>query len=91
VDIFDKIVTNESDLGKYSNVSHGYFMFPKLEGEISNRMMFRGKEVLVWSLNNYLGLANQPEVRKVDAEGAAKYGALFANGGKNDVWKFKIS
>ena len=82
MDIFDKIVTNESDLGKYSNVSHGYFMFPKLEGEISNRMMFRGKEVLVWSLNNYLGLANQPEVRKVDAEGAAKYGLSLPMGAR---------
>ncbi len=55
-------------LGQYYKQAHGYFTFPKLEGEIKNRMIFRGKERLVWSLNNYLGLANHPEVRKVDAE-----------------------
>ena len=55
---------NRGPLGQHASFSHGYFTFPKLEGEISNKMMFRGKEVLVWSINNYLGLANNPEVRK---------------------------
>lgn len=63
-------------------MAHGYFTFPKLEGEISNRMVFRGKEHLVWSLNNYLGLANHPEVRKADAEGAAQYGLALPMGAR---------
>lgn len=69
-------------LGQYLKQSHGYFMFPKLEGEIKNRMIFRGKERLVWSLNNYLGLANHPEVRKVDAEAAAEYGMAYPMGAR---------
>jgi glycine C-acetyltransferase len=74
VDIFDKIKSNKGPLGQYQKDAQGYFMFPKLEGEIGPRMKFRGKEVLNWSLNNYLGLANHPEVRKADAEGAKEYG-----------------
>jgi glycine C-acetyltransferase len=74
VDIFDKIRSNKGPLGQYQKDAHGYFTFPKLEGEIKPRMKFRGKEVLTWSLNNYLGLANHPEVRKADAEGAKEYG-----------------
>jgi len=74
LDIFDKIKTNRGPLGQYSNEGHGYFFFPKLEGEISNRMKFRGKDMLVWSINNYLGLANHPEVRKIDAEASAEHG-----------------
>ncbi|MFI3330757.1 MAG: aminotransferase class I/II-fold pyridoxal phosphate-dependent enzyme [Rikenellaceae bacterium] len=66
----------------YQKQSHGYFSFPKLEGEIGPRMMFRGREVLNWSLNNYLGLANHPEVRKADAEGAAKYGMAAPMGAR---------
>lgn len=77
MDIFDKIKNNPGPLGKYSEMAHGYFSFPKLEGEIGNRMKFRGKEMLIWSLNNYLGLANHPEVRRVDAEAAGKWG--FSN------------
>lgn len=73
-DIFDKIKSNPGPLGKYSEMAHGYFTFPKLEGEIGNHMKFRGKEMLVWSLNNYLGLANHPEVRRVDAEAARQSG-----------------
>lgn len=73
-DIFDKIKSNPGPLGKYSEMAYGYFMFPKLEGEIGSRMKFRGKEMLVWSLNNYLGLANHPEVRRVDAEAARQWG-----------------
>jgi len=61
-------------LGQFADVGYGYYFFPKLEGDISNHMKFRGKDMLVWSLNNYLGLANHPEVRQADAEAAAKYG-----------------
>ncbi len=74
MDIFDKIKGNKGPLGQYQKDAQGYFMFPKLEGEIKPRMKFRGKEMLTWSLNNYLGLANHPEVRKADAEGAKEYG-----------------
>jgi glycine C-acetyltransferase len=73
-DLFEKIKERRGPLGQYSKQSHGYFMFPKLEGEIGSHMKFRGKELLIWSLNNYLGLANHPEVRKADAEASAKYG-----------------
>jgi glycine C-acetyltransferase len=69
-------------LGKHSELSEGYFMFPKLEGEIAPRMKFKGKEVLTWSLNNYLGLANHPEVRKADADAAAKWGAAYPMGAR---------
>lgn len=69
-------------LGMYADESEGYYMFPKLEGEISNKMMFQGKERLVWSLNNYLGLANHPEVRKSDAEAAAQWGLAYPMGAR---------
>lgn len=82
MDIFDKIKSTKGALGQYSEVADGYFMFPKLEGEIASRMKFRGKEVLSWSLNNYLGLANNPEVRKADAEYAAKYGLAYPMGAR---------
>lgn len=74
MDIFDKIERDRGPLGQYQKEAEGYFMFPKLEGEIGPRMKFRGKEVLNWSLNNYLGLANHPEVRKADADAAKEYG-----------------
>jgi glycine C-acetyltransferase len=82
VDIFDKIQKNKGPLGQYKEMSHGYFTFPKLEGEIGPRMKFRGKDVLNWSLNNYIGLANHPEVRKADAEAAAKYGMAYPMGAR---------
>jgi len=82
VDIFDKIHKNRGPLGQYQKEAHGYFMFPKLEGEIKPRMKFRGKEVLTWSLNNYLGLANHPEVRKADAEAAARWGLGYPMGAR---------
>ena len=82
VDIFDKIKQNRGPLGKYQEMGHGYFMFPKLEGEISNKMMFRGKEVLTWSLNNYIGLGNHPEVRKADAEAAEEWGLAYPMGAR---------
>ncbi len=81
-DIFDKIKNNRGPLGKHAKESHGYFSFPKLEGDIDRRMMFRGKEMLVWSINNYLGFANHPEVRKVDAEAAARWGMAYPMGAR---------
>lgn len=81
-DIFEKIENNRGPLGEHAKYAHGYFTFPKLEGDISNRMVFRGKERLVWSLNNYLGLANHPEVRKADLDGAAQYGLALPMGAR---------
>lgn len=82
MDIFEKRVANLGPLGMYGAKGDGYFMFPKLEGEIGNKMMFRGKERLVWSLNNYLGLANHPEVRKADAEAARAWGLAYPMGAR---------
>ncbi|MEY4573864.1 MAG: hypothetical protein RLZ10_3170, partial [Bacteroidota bacterium] len=82
MDIFEKIEANRGPLGKYAKETHGYFMFPKLEGPIGNKMIFRGKEVLCWSLNNYLGLANHPEVRKADADAAAEWGLAYPMGAR---------
>ncbi len=82
MDIFDRLVNNMGPIGKYNKQAHGYFIFPKLEGEISPRMKFRGKEVLNWSLNNYLGLANHPEVRKADADAAAEWGLAYPMGAR---------
>jgi glycine C-acetyltransferase len=81
-DIFDKIKKNRGPLGQYSKGVHGYFTFPKLEGEIGNKMIFRGKECLVWSVNNYLGLANHPEIRKADADAAADWGLAYPMGSR---------
>jgi glycine C-acetyltransferase len=81
-DIFDKIRKNRGPLGQYSKGVHGYFTFPKLEGEIGNRMVFRGKECLVWSVNNYLGLANHPEVREADAKASAEWGLAYPMGSR---------
>jgi glycine C-acetyltransferase len=82
MDIFEKIRKNRGAIGQYQDLGHGYFAFPKLEGEIAPRMKFRGKEVLTWSLNNYLGLANHPEMRKHDAETTAKYGLAYPMGAR---------
>jgi glycine C-acetyltransferase len=81
-DLFEKIKANRGPIGMHAKESHGYFTFPKLEGDISPRMIFRGKERLNWSLNNYLGLANHPEVRKADAEAAAQYGFAMPMGAR---------
>lgn len=81
-DLFDKIYRDKGPLGKWAEQAEGYFVFPKLEGPISNRMKFQGKEVITWSINDYLGLANHPEVRKVDAEAAAKYGSAYPMGAR---------
>jgi glycine C-acetyltransferase len=83
VEIFERIKKSQGgSIGQYAKFIHGYLAFPKLEGEIQPRMKFRGKEVLTWSLNNYLGLANHPEVRKTDAEAAAKYGLAYPMGAR---------
>ena len=82
MDLFEKLLTNRGPLGSHSHYAHGYFTFPKLEGEIAPRMKFRGKDVLTWSLNNYLGLANHPEVRKADAEAAAEWGMATPMGAR---------
>jgi glycine C-acetyltransferase len=82
VDIFEKVIANIGPLGKYADAGHGYYYFPKLEGQISNKMIFRGKECIVWSLNNYLGLANHPEVREADTRGAAEWGMGYPMGAR---------
>jgi glycine C-acetyltransferase len=82
LDIFERIRNNRGPLGRHAKESHGYFTFPKLEGPISNRMSFRGKDMLVWSINNYLGLANHPEIRKADADAAAEWGMAYPMGAR---------
>ncbi|HRP33989.1 MAG TPA: pyridoxal phosphate-dependent aminotransferase family protein [Agriterribacter sp.] len=81
-DIFERLTKNYGPLGQHRERAHGYYTFPKLEGEIGSHMQFRGKEMIVWSLNNYLGLANHPEVRKTDAEAAAQYGLALPMGAR---------
>lgn len=82
MDLFEKLRKDKGSLGQYQKQAHGYFAFPKLEGEIGPRMKFRGKEVLNWSLNNYIGLANHPEVRKADADAAIEYGMAYPMGAR---------
>ncbi|HEY0669608.1 MAG TPA: aminotransferase class I/II-fold pyridoxal phosphate-dependent enzyme [Sphingobacteriaceae bacterium] len=82
MDLFDKISKNLGPLGQHNKWAHGYFSFPKLEGEIGPHMKFRGKDHLVWSLNNYLGLANHPEVREADAKGAEEFGMAYPMGAR---------
>ncbi len=81
-DLFEKIYKDKGPLGKWASQAEGYFVFPKLEGQISNRMKFQGKDVITWSINDYLGLANHPEVRKVDAEAAMAYGSAYPMGAR---------
>ena len=81
-DLFDRMRQDKGPLGKWADIAEGYFAFPKLEGEISSRMKFNGHEVITWSVNDYLGLANDPEVRKIDAEAAAKYGSAYPMGAR---------
>ena len=81
-DLFERIIENIGPLGKWASQAEGYFVFPKLEGPISNRMMFQGEEVITWSINDYLGLANLPEIKKVDGDAAAEYGAAYPMGAR---------
>src|SRR5215467_2277230 len=81
-DIFERLIKHYGPIGQHRERAHGYFAFPKLEGEIGSRMKFRGKDMIVWSLNNYLGLANHPEVRKTDADSASKYGLATPMGAR---------
>ena len=81
-DLFDRILDNKGPLGKWADQAEGYFVFPKLEGPISNRMKFHGKEVITWSVNDYLGLATHPEVREIDAQAAAEYGSAYPMGAR---------
>ena len=76
-DIFERIKESTGGpLGQYQKYADGYFYFPKLEGELGPEMVFNGKQVLNWSLNNYLGLANNPEVRAADEKRAHAAGDL---------------
>ena len=81
-DLFDKIKNDKGPLGKWAAIAEGYYVFPKLEGPISHRMHFRGQEVIVWSVNDYLGLANHPKVRKADTTAASKYGSAYPMGAR---------
>ena len=81
-DLFQRIIENKGPLGKWASIAEGYFVFPKLEGPISNRMKFNGKEVITWSVNDYLGLANNPEVREIDSEAARKFGSAHPMGAR---------
>jgi glycine C-acetyltransferase len=81
-DLFERIQNNKGPLGKWASQAEGYYVFPKLEGELGPRMTFHGKEILNWSINDYLGLANHPVVRKVDVDAAVKYGAAYPMGAR---------
>lgn len=83
MDIFERIIKDEGGpLGQYRRKAHGYFMFPKLEGPIEPYMTFQGKKMLAWTFNNYLGLANHPEVRKTDAAAAERWGLAYPMGAR---------
>ena len=81
-DLFDRIYKNKGPLGMWASQAEGYFVFPKLEGPISNRMKFKGKEVITWSINDYLGLSNLPEVREADSKAASDYGSAYPMGAR---------
>ncbi|MGV3696863.1 aminotransferase class I/II-fold pyridoxal phosphate-dependent enzyme [Flavobacterium sp.] len=81
-DLFERIQNNKGPLGKWASQAEGYYVFPKLEGDLGPRMKFHGKEILNWSINDYLGLANHPEVRQADTDAAAQYGAAYPMGAR---------
>ncbi len=82
MDLFDKLQQNRGPLGKYAKVAEGYYMFPKLEGELANRMTFKGREIVCWSINNYLGLANHPDVRAIDTKATEDWGLAYPMGSR---------
>ena len=82
MDLFEKIKSNRGPLGQYAESAEGYFIFPKLEGELGNRMKFRGKECICWSVNNYLGLGNHPEVRAIDTQACKDWGMAYPMGSR---------
>ena len=82
MDLFEKLRQNRGPLGQHAKDAHGYFTFPKLEGEIASKMLFRGKQVLTWSINNYLGLSNHPEVREVDTQASKDWGLGYPMGSR---------
>lgn len=82
MDLFEKFKNNRGHLGKWADIAEGYWIFPKLEGELGNRMTFNGKEVICWSINNYLGLGNHPEVREVDGQAAKDWGLAYPMGSR---------
>ena len=82
MDIFKKIDDHMGPLGQYAHVAHGYYTFPRIEGQLSSRMHFRGTEKVIWSINNYLGLGNHPEIRKVDADAAKEWGLAYPMGAR---------
>ena len=81
-DLFDRLIKDKGPLGKWADMAEGYYVFPKLEGPISNRMSFNGKKVITWSINDYLGLANHPEVLKVDGEASLEHGLAYPMGAR---------
>ena len=82
IDLFDRIYKNKGPLGMWASQAEGYFVFPKLEGPISNRMLFKGKEVITWSINDYLGLSNLPEIRETDSKAAIDFGSAYPMGAR---------
>ena len=81
-DLFNGLTAASTPLGSYISESDGYFTFPILEGELANRMLFENREVICWSTNNYLGLANHPEVRAVDTRAVQQYGLAYPMGSR---------
>ena len=83
MDLFERLkASDQGHLGKWSEEADGYYMFPKLEGELGPRMQFNGHEVINWSINNYLGLANHPEVRAADSKAAEDWGMAYPMGAR---------
>ena len=83
MDLFDRLKSSDmGSLGRYSEEADGYYMFPKLEGELGPRMKFHGREIINWSINNYLGLANHPEIREADAKASAEWGLAYPMGAR---------
>jgi len=82
MDLFEKLKNNRGPLGKWADIAEGIWIFPKLEGELSSRMKFKGKEIICWSINNYLGLGNHPAVRAVDTQATKDWGLAYPMGSR---------